>query len=385
MADDPQKPENTNTPANPEKVPPTTPPTPETPPAPPPGYDRVEQTGVFQMLWDCKYCNTKKLLGVTHKFCPNCGSAQDATARYFPSDEEAIAVEDHEYTGADKKCGNCGTPNAAKAEFCTQCGSPMKDAKSVAMRSEQTTAEGTQFGADSKSAAKTDFEAQKSGIPTTPPEPPKSKKWWIIGGSVAAAAVIGLVASFFVTSTVDVRVDGHSWEKRVAIEAYKPRVETSWCDAKPFNAYSITTRREVRSYNQVADGETCNNVRVDRGNGTFSTEKRCKTKYKKEPVYDSKCYYKVDRWGPERDIVAKGTLKETPAWPAVNIRTGNCLGCERESGRSETFSLALTQVKKADKKHNCSYKEAQWRSIPDGAVKKIKVRLIGGAKCETLQ
>ena len=28
--------------------------------------------------------------------------------------------------------------------------------------------------------------------------------------------------------------------------------------------------------------------------------------------------------------------------------------------------------------------EAQWRAISDGAVKKMKVRLTGGAKCETL-
>jgi hypothetical protein len=57
---------------------------------PPPGYDRVAEAGTFQMLWDCKYCSTKKLLGVTHKFCPSCGAAQDANARYFPSDEEAM-------------------------------------------------------------------------------------------------------------------------------------------------------------------------------------------------------------------------------------------------------------------------------------------------------
>jgi hypothetical protein len=37
---------------------------------PPSGYDRVEEAGTFQMLWDCKYCSTKKLLGVTHKFLP---------------------------------------------------------------------------------------------------------------------------------------------------------------------------------------------------------------------------------------------------------------------------------------------------------------------------
>jgi len=68
----------------------------------------------------------------------------------------------------------------------------------------------------------------------------------------------------------------------------------------------------------------------------------------------------------------------------VNIRAGSCIGCEREAGRSEAYILNMTEVKKPDKKHSCSYSESQWRAIPDGAVKKMKVRMTGGAKCETL-
>ncbi len=353
--------------------------------SPPPGYDRVEEAGTFQMLWDCKYCSTKKLLGVTHKFCPSCGAAQDANARYFPSDEEAIAVEDHEYTGADKKCASCGTANAAKAEFCTQCGSPMKDAKSVSLRSEQSVAEGGAFATDSRSTAKSDFEAQKAGLSGAAPEPeaPKSKKWYYIGGAVGVG-LVALIASFFVSRSVDVKVDSHNWERTVKIESYKGRSESAWCSSMPFDAYMVVRKREVSSTNQVADGESCDMVRVDKGNGTFKKERRCKTKYKSVPVYSDKCYYRVNRWGHERDITAKGGLENPVVWPAVNIRTGSCVGCEREAGRSESFNLALSQVAKPDKKHNCSYPEAQWRAIPDGAVKKIKVRLVGGAKCDTL-
>lgn len=357
----------------------------------PPGYDRVEDAGTYQMLWDCKYCGTKKLLGLNHKFCPSCGAAQDTTARYFPSDEEAIAVQDHKYTGADKKCGNCGTPNAAIAEFCTQCGSPMKDAKTVALRSEQSVAEGSAFAADSKAAAKADFEAQKAGLTSAatppaaePPPPPSRKKWYIIGG-IAGAALVALIVSFFISRSVEVKIESHNWERVVKIEAFKPRSESNWCELKPIDAYMVISKREVKSYDKVADGETCDMVRVDKGDGTFKKERRCKTKYKDVPVYGEKCYYKVNRWGHARDIVAKGGLNDPVVWPTVNIRTGNCLGCEREAGRNETFNLVLAQVKKPDKKHNCAYPEAQWRAIPDGAVKKIKVRLVGGAKCDTLE
>lgn len=368
MADEPKKPEET----------------PAGAPNPLGGYDRVEEAGTFQMLWDCKYCNTKKLLGVTHKFCPSCGAAQDANARYFPSDEEAIAVEDHEYTGADKKCGACGTANAAKAEFCTQCGSPMKDAKTVSLRSEQT-AGAAGFAADSKATAKADFEAQKSGAPAAAvAEPPKSKKTWYIVGGVVGVGLIALISSFFITRTVEVKIDSHAWERTVKIESYKGRSQTSWCDAMPYDAYLVIHKQEVRSTEKVADGETCEMARVDKGNGTFKKERRCKTKYKDKPVYGDKCYYRVNRWGHERDIKATGGLNDQVQWPVVTIRAGSCLGCEREAGRSEAYNLNMSEVKKADKKHTCSYPEAQWRSIPDGAMKKIKVRAIGGAKCETL-
>ena len=68
--------------------------------------------GTYQMLWDCAYCDTTKLLALDHRHCPNCGGAQDAERRYFPSDEDKVAVEDHEFFGADWQCAACDSPNA---------------------------------------------------------------------------------------------------------------------------------------------------------------------------------------------------------------------------------------------------------------------------------
>ena len=68
----------------------------------------------FEMFWDCKQCGTKKLLGITHRNCPNCGNAQDETNRYFPADGEEIAVTNHQYVGADWDCIYCSTPNSQK-------------------------------------------------------------------------------------------------------------------------------------------------------------------------------------------------------------------------------------------------------------------------------
>ena len=62
---------------------------------------REESQGRFEMLWDCPNCGTDKLLGLTHRHCPNCGAAQDPSKRYFPADDQKVAVENHPYQGAE--------------------------------------------------------------------------------------------------------------------------------------------------------------------------------------------------------------------------------------------------------------------------------------------
>ena len=44
----------------------------------------------YEMLWDCEYCSAQKLLGVTHRFCPECGAAQNPQKRYFPPDDQKV-------------------------------------------------------------------------------------------------------------------------------------------------------------------------------------------------------------------------------------------------------------------------------------------------------
>ena len=58
----------------------------------------------YEMMWDCEYCGAAKLLGKSHRHCPLCGAAQNADKRYFPPEEEKVAVEDHQFVGADWGC-----------------------------------------------------------------------------------------------------------------------------------------------------------------------------------------------------------------------------------------------------------------------------------------
>lgn len=91
----------------------------------------------YEMLWDCRFCGTSGLLGLTHRFCPSCGAPQDPETRYFPDDDHKVAVEDHVYAGADRRCPACTTPNSAKSEFCGSRGGPLTDAAAVKAQQDQ--------------------------------------------------------------------------------------------------------------------------------------------------------------------------------------------------------------------------------------------------------
>ncbi len=82
---------------------------------------RTFTKGTFQMLWDCEQCESKGLLGVDHRHCPNCGAVQRAEARYFPSAAQRVATK---FVGntPDWECERCGTPNATR--YCVNCGAP---------------------------------------------------------------------------------------------------------------------------------------------------------------------------------------------------------------------------------------------------------------------
>jgi predicted nucleic acid-binding Zn ribbon protein len=301
--------------------------------------DQNEKT--YEMLWDCDYCGTKKLLGKTHRHCPECGAVQDAERRYFPTDDEKVAAEDHEFVGADRHCPMCNAPNSARAKFCTECGGPV--AEGVEVR-------GVGGGPSQASEARR-------------PKPKSNKKGLVVLGilGLVAAAVAVLV---FWKKEVALTVTGHTWQREIAIEQFAALNEDEWCDQMPQAAYNVSRSREVRSHRDIPDGEECTTRRVDNKDGTFTEKQECRTKYRKEPVYDDKCRFTVNRWHEVRTVHTAGkSLSETPIWPAVTLppRPAEVLGAERPGRRVETYTIHFASKKGGS--HTCELPEAQWRSI----------------------
>ena len=333
----------------------------------------------FEMLWDCPYCGTRRLLGKTHRFCPGCGAPQDPSRRYFPADEDKVAVEDHECVGADRVCGACGSAMSARARHCTQCGFDMTGASEVHRVEDGSPAEATPV-------------PSRAGLLPSPPGPAtagrgrRGKGCLWAGLGLLGTAVIGIVVAAHWTRPVTATVTGREWERSIAIEQFGPARDSGWCDALPSGAYDVSRERRQREKRRVEDGQDCTTVRVDQGDGTFREEKKCTPRYREEAVTDDYCQYTVSRWSAERTVRAAGADADAkPRWPEARLaRQGECRGCERTAAKKERYVVRLRVDGDGDAE--CEVAEEAWRAMSPGSRWRARRRILGGSlACDGLR
>ncbi len=308
----------------------------------------------YEMMWDCSYCDTKKLLGQSHKHCPNCGTAQDPTKRYFPPDDEKVAVEDHQFVGKDKVCGFCEAPNSAFAKFCTECAGPMDGTKDVALVGEPPA---------------------KKEQPSAEPKKKSSLLKWI---GIVVVVLIVIIAIFSMEEEKGVEVTGHSWTRNIEIEKYKQVSEEDWEDKVPSKGKIRTCTEKQRDTEKVADGEECSLVKKDNGDGTYNETEQCQTKYKTVPIYDDWCTYEIKKWTVVK--TEKASAKDlSPVWPDINIQACQgtvALNCEREGSRKDVYTVHLKDEE--GKEHSCDFPENKWKGISVGTNKVMAFGTVTG-------
>lgn len=348
----------------------------------------------YEMLWDCQFCGTTKNLGKTHRFCSNCGAPQNPDSRYYPSDEEKVAVEDHKFVGVDVTCPACTQLNSADAEFCYQCGSPLTEGARAKTLEEQSKSEGQQFeSSGSRDLIQEKHDAEMERIGVKPKNKPKRgsniKVFAIIG--VVIAAIIGIVTVMNLTDEATVYADSHTWERTVSVEEYVEFTTMSWRDARPpgdnmtidFGSCS----RKQRSTKQIPDGETCRTVRKDQGDGTFRESRECTPKYRSEPVYDDWCRWRGNTWQDAYTRQTSGEgLNPEPYYEDISL---NCegqsrLGCERAN---YSGSYDVNFVGNESRTYTCGFSQNEWSNIPIESVWTIEVRKVNAnaGLCNTLE
>lgn len=327
----------------------------------------------FEMLWDCDFCQTRQLLGLTHRFCPNCGAPQNPIRRYFPPDDKKIAVQNHPFVGVDKLCPSCRSPSSASVKFCGQCGTPLDKAKSAPTQPDQVDGPGESP------------RQQAQTLPDSKPAPKPSYRLPLIAG---ALLILGLLlTAIFWTESLTLILTKSEWERSIQIDAFQPRNESNWCEYVPFEAYSVRQSQQVRYHRQIPDGQVCQQRRVDRGDGTFVEQQECSPKFRNEPVYDAYCHYSVNRWGYARSVVTKGSDNK-PHWGEIRLSGigGQCLGCERESGRSEKLFFSLKTKAGKFKEYRCAVPGSLWYKAELGSLWQVEQeRMLGEPRCDTLK
>jgi hypothetical protein len=320
------------------------------------GHEREESQGFYEMLWNCEFCGARGLLGKTQRYCANCGAPQNPAKRYFPKQGEEQRVDGHLYEGADRTCPACQAPQSAKAKNCTHCGSPLEGAAEV---------RGVADAAIPRAA---------------PAKPRRRRRIWLFVLLVLAIFGFGVWWRCIRSQEAQVVISGHKWQRVVAIEEFNDRQEEAWRDEVPAGASLPICHERQRSTRQVEDGEDCHTERRDKKDGTFEQIKKCKPRYRSEPVMDSWCRFTARRWRTIDEAKASGTGL-SPTWPA-NLPPADVpvtLGARRQGKRTETLTLDFGD------RGTCDASDAVWRKYTDGQKIKALVRASsGGVVCSSL-
>jgi hypothetical protein len=314
------------------------------------GQEREESQGYFEMLWDCDHCDARGLLGKSQRYCANCGAPQNPDKRYFPKEGEERRVDGHLYEGADRHCPACKSPQSARAHNCTHCGSPLDG------------------GAEVRGVSDAPAPAAQ------PPRPARRRRriWPVVLGILIVFGG-GIWWRCIRSQSAQVAVSGHHWSRVIAVEEFNERSEEAWRNEVPLEASFPICHERQRSTHQVADGEECHNERRDKKDGTFEQVKKCKPKYRSEPVMDSWCRFTARRWKKVDDVKAAGQGM-TPAWPtnAPAADTPAQLGARRQGQRTETLSLDFADH------GSCDVSDPVWRKYSDGQKLTVEIRASSG-------
>lgn len=365
---------------------------------------------IVEGLWDCPYCGTKAIGGLT-KSCPCCGHPQDSGTKFYLGKKKKYleASLSAQYgQGPDWICPYCGSLNRIRFKYCSGCGAPKDSSEddyfSIKARAEQASS-GSSNGntngnvlenghdkaggkenrkADRKAreeARAADRERRKAAF--------KKRLPFILAGLLAFFAILLFI---FWPRNYKAEVSGTAWAREIDIEAYRTVQESDWTVPSGGRVYDekteihhyrdvldhyVTRTRQVSE--QVYDGEDTHTSYTDNGDGTFTestystpryrteyhTETYEEPVYRSEPVYATKYYYDIDKWIVDREEKSEGADNE-PYWPEYTLAEN-----ERTGYIGEAYILA---VRVKDKVYRTSLPLEWWEPFHKGDKVEVTVQ-----------
>ena len=273
----------------------------------------------------------------------------------------------------DWYCDYCDSYNPATVDVCRNCGAQREMTSGVTYAQTMGQVART-YDAKGNLVKERDLSnrTKPKPQPQTPVSAPASKSPFgivrlvILG--ILAVMLVSCVVSCLVPKTKKITVDSFDWERTVSIEQLKTVDESDW--SLPDKARLDHKSREIREYQQVLDHyeevpyqvseevldhyETYTTT-VDNGDGTFEVEEHQEPVYKTEyhteyrrepvyvsvPIYDTKYYYQIEKWVPERDVTTSGK-DHKPYWGETKLAPASGeygTGEEREGQKTGTYGV----------------------------------------------
>ncbi|MBR3642974.1 MAG: hypothetical protein IKN57_05640, partial [Parasporobacterium sp.] len=84
---------------------------------------------IIEGVWDCKYCDTKKIRG-SLRSCPNCGKPRDENTEFYIADPNNYVEDPSKINkNPDWICSFCNSLNSDSAAYCVSCGASRQDSE----------------------------------------------------------------------------------------------------------------------------------------------------------------------------------------------------------------------------------------------------------------
>lgn len=367
-------------------------------------------------FWDCNYCGNKHIRG-DNDCCPDCGHRRSADVKFYLDKDNLVEVSaDKKNDEANWICSFCGNQNNNKDQQCVSCGASKDEASGSyfsrntdvsrtisspsSSRSEPTTSHLREITSQSNTrAVRSSFPFRRLAMVALP----------ILVLIITIVGIARLVSWYNEPIEKQITIDRVSWTRSIDIEELRTYNESGW--SLPHDAQLSYTRTEIRSYNKVLDHYETKTRRVssqsivgyhedvvgydDLGNGQFkeitrrvpdyttvySTETYQDPVYRKDPVYDTKYYYEIDRWEKSRSVETSGNDK-SPYFGEVTLRNK-----ERQSASHENYYI-IGMVDDKEQTYNLDYSDWQKCNVGDTLQLTVrrgdnKVLSVDGITCST--
>jgi membrane protease subunit (stomatin/prohibitin family) len=281
--------------------------------------------GYVELYWRCPSCGSENL--GSHAYCTSCGLPQPKNVSFHQGSKQELLTDSEKIkrakAGADIHCGFCGTRNPAAAAKCAQCGADLKagsrrTAGQMVGAFSQGAVEPIQCANCGTMNAGTRLKCGNCGSSLSHGAPAKEERepvaakpanstFLLIGGAVILGICALIYFLFIRTQQVSGIVNGVSWQRSIAVEAFEPVRLEAWQDEVPFDASQVSCSEQVRNVQDQppASGrydEVCGTAyTVDLGNGNAEVVQDCEYQ-----IYDDYCSYVAEAWVPVSTVEAAG-------------------------------------------------------------------------------